>query len=169
MPQREIFYRQGIAFEGMIGTQNPRVIRGAREEWISKGKIPYGRAVVRDAPASNFLRLPNAAGQTPVGIAIFTEMYGETINSFVNDTVEPGYPDQVMLNILTWGDVVVWVEEAVTVDAPALFRHTANGAGRDKIGRFAMTAGTGLQAYPGARFITKTTKAGVAWVALNIP
>lgn len=169
MPQTSINLFQDSNYEGMLGTTNIRVIRGAVEKFVSDVFIPYGRVVVRKTPTSSRLILPSAAGQKPIGIAIATDMYGYPESQIISGAVVPGYPPGVSINILTMGDFVGWTEEAVNVDDAALFRHTAAAAPKDIVGRFAKTVGATLDVYPGLRFLESRTTAGKILMALSLP
>lgn len=170
MPQTSIKYLMDLGFEGMIGDTNPRVIRGAIEKFKSGATpIPYGRIVVRSSPGSSILTLPSAAGQKPVGIAIATDMYGYQEQKMIDGTVEPGYPANVMINVLTWGDVLMYATEVVNPDDPATFLHTAGAQAYQKVGRVGKTAGATADLYSGVKFLTGTAVPGLVWVAVNIP
>lgn len=168
MPQMSVGYMQGIGYEGMIGDTNIRVIRGALEQFVSNIKIPYGRAVCRVSPTSNKLTLPSAAGQKIIGIAIATDMYGYNESGYITDTVEAGYEPGVVINVLTWGDALIYTPEAVNVDDPVLFNYKQGTATDDKIGRFRKTAvATQTDPLPNSRFLVTTTAPGLAYINIG--
>ena len=174
MPQKSYKLFQDAAYEGQMGTTNIRVIRGAVENYIAETKLPYGRVVCRNSASDrNKVRLPNAATDLILGIAIATDMYGATIPSLIAEptTNEPGYPANELPNVLTIGDFVGWAEGTVQAGEAALFRHTA-AAPNNVIGRFANTAGTGLAAFPAGwtvKFLEGRTNAGLVWMSINLP
>lgn len=167
MGQTSMTYLAPSAFEGMLGDIIPRVIRGAIERWVSDVDIPFGRAVTM---------LPNgkispitAAGQNVLGIAVAVDMFGmiPTVLSGVPQKA-PGYPPLTPLNILTVGDIWVWTEDAVTAGSPMLVRAVAAAAPKDILGRFAKTAGTGLEAPTGAEIAAITATKGAGLVAVRV-
>jgi hypothetical protein len=169
MSQLTINYYQGVGYEGMIADTNPRVIRGALEQFVADEYIPYGSGVRRLSATSNRLRLPSATGQKIIGIAITTDMYGYPEPGFVDGSIRPGYEAGTLINVLTWGDIIIYSAQPVNVDDPVYINYAQSGTDpQDRPGRFRKTnvaAQTDL--LPNARFLTTTTVAGLAFVNIG--
>jgi hypothetical protein len=115
-----------------------------RSERIAQVVIPAGRLVVPGTTEKQ-LKLPTSAAEV-------TKAYGVSILMPLKS--EAGTDFAIGDAVLFAEDGVVWVvvEEAVADGDPVLARHTANGAGKDVLGRFRTSADTGSSALPSARF-----------------
>ena len=168
MPQKTVTLTQGIGYEGQIIASNAQVIRGAIRPYFNRTNavIPYGRVVVKVSGSKVNVQLPAASGSVPEGIAIFNDF---TSPVYLENLPTQGYDIGSQVSVLKGlgADVIVWSEVAVDIDDPVFYRH----AGADNIttflGRFSNVTGANFTAYPVARFITKTTGAGLAVINLS--
>lgn len=125
--------------------------------------IPFGRAVVRGT-GDNQTLLPSATGQAFIGI---TEMTSAGVEDC--DGVHQ-YEYQREANILDFGQIYVYTEQSVVPGDAVYFRHTADTAPLDVVGRFRKDAsGTDADLIQGATFETTTAAGGYAIVKLNAP
>lgn len=166
MPQTTINYLAPIGFEGTKSDTSNHIIRGAIERWTSDVAIPFGRAVTL---LSNGKISPiTAAGQKIVGIAISIDFWGLPLVPNDVDAPAPGYPPYTALNILTVGDMFIYTEEATNAGDSMLVRVAAAAAPKDQIGRFAKTAGTGLEAPTGAEIVALTASKSAGIIAVRV-
>lgn len=123
------FYTDTDFLEGSISTTTPCKTRSAANQ--TAAVLPYGALLVVDS--SGVVQLPSATGQKPVGVCIRRD-----IREFAEDANNrAGYPaDARAFEYLESGDVAVYMETAFDPTSAVFFRHTANGAGKDVIGRF---------------------------------
>lgn len=166
MPQSTINYTAPIGFEGTKSDTSIHIIRGAIERWSSDVAIPFGRAVTL---------LPNgkispitAPGQRIVGIAISIDFWGLPLVPNGVNVPPPGYPPNTALNILTVGDMFIHTEDATNAGDSMLVRVSAAAAPKDQIGRFAKTAGIGLEVPTGAEIVAITASKGAGIVAVRV-
>ena len=166
MPQTTIKYLADSGFEGMICDTVNRIIRGAIEGWVSDSIIPFGRAVT--ILPNGRLATVSQAGQIVAGIALSTDSWGLP-SPTESEPPAPAYPARTSVNILTVGDIFVWCEEAVNAGDLLLVRSTAATSPKNILGRFAKTAGAGLEATTGSVIVAiKTTQtAGLVPVRVN--
>ena len=162
MPQTNYDYISIRPFrEGQLASSVPKLSRSALNE--TGGIIPYGRVIVLDGgkPA-----LPSETGQEVIGISWLVQIYENQLDS----NSDSGYPDNVMFDYLAQGEIAVYVEEDVAVGDAVYFRHTANGAGKNIIGRFRNDADTDTcDLFPNARWIQGATAGNLAVLAINLP
>jgi hypothetical protein len=157
-------YFPAIGFEGQIADTSIRVIRGALENWVTgDAPVPFGRGVIR--LPSGRISLPTATGQKIIGISVATDIFGSTYSA--GKLVDPAYPPNSCINIITMGDILVWSETACNPDDSLFVRLVAGTAPLDVVGRFANATGTGLEALPGCKALKKTTVAGLVPVFYN--
>lgn len=114
--------------EGQIASAYPTAKRTGLNN--TGALIPFGRVVVADTDEGD-VKLPDATGQLLLGITFIEQLYEQD-----GTATDSGFPDKRQLDYLTKGDIGVYVEEAVAITDGVYFRHTANGAGKDVIGRF---------------------------------
>ena len=119
----------GDAIEGQPASGVSFISRDALNE--TGAVLAYGRALVWDAGNSRY-GLPSATGQPFKGIIKRTTIYENATDAQSYN----GFPDGRMFDYIPSGDIWVYVETAVNPGSPVFFRHTANGAGKDVIGRF---------------------------------
>lgn len=137
----------------------------------SRETIPFGRAVVKRTGGNSVdssCRNPSADNQIFLGVA-------ERVHSAVDPsaasaaTTGEGYRPQAPVTVIHRGEVWVEVEEAIAVGDSAFFRHTS-GAGGTVVGKFRNDSDTdSCDEITGARFMSSTTGAGLARLALNTP
>lgn len=125
--------------------------------------IPFGRAVVRGT-ADNQTKLPTATGQAFVGV---TEMTSAGVEDA--DAVHQ-YEYQREANIIDFGKLYVYTEQSVVPGNAVYFRHTADTAPLDVVGRFRKDAsGTDADLIQGATWETTTAAGGIGIIKLNAP
>lgn len=164
--QTTIDYTAQIGFEGTKADTSNHIIRGAIERWTSDVAIPFGRAVTL---LSNGKISPlTAPGQKIVGIAISIDFWGLPLVPNGVEVPPPGYPPKVALNILTVGDMFVYTEEATNAGDAMLVRAVAAASPKDQVGRFAKTAGTGLEVPTGAEIVALTASKGAGIIAVRV-
>lgn len=145
-------------FEGSF-SEPVSELRSAR---IAEVVIPAGRLVV---PGTNDyqLKLPTSAAEVAkaYGLAALMPLKSESGTDFA-------IGEAVLF--LEDGEMWVCVENAVANGDQAYARHTANGAGKDVLGRFRSGADTGAAAVPSARFVTtQLTSLGLAKLKFDLP
>jgi hypothetical protein len=123
------FISDKVGFEGGIATIRPTVTRSGYNK--TGVVLPYGRPVVYSGNNKE-VRLPNATGQTVVGILVLSRLFEDAVNA----QGDSGYPTDESVVYLKEGDIFVRVETDINYGDAPYFRHTANGVGKDVIGRF---------------------------------
>lgn len=148
------------AFEGQrsnLGLTNitSRVAQG--------GDIPFGRAVVRGT-ADNQAKLPTGASQGFLGITEMTTAWAE------NSSDLHLYPEYREMNIIDFGEIWVYTEQSVVPGDAVYFRHTADTAPLDIVGRFRKdSSGGDAELITGAAFQTTAAAGGIAKVKMDAP
>jgi hypothetical protein len=163
MPQETVrFVSDIVGVQGQIAGScfNKRTIYNA-----TANVIAYGALVIYSGTENNIV-LPSATGQRPAGILYFERLYEDAKNA----NNEYGLAPKRLGKIMVQGNIWVRVEEAVGLNDPVFFRHTANGAGKDIIGSsFRKTADTATcDALTNARWIEGAVAGGLACLALNL-
>jgi len=129
------FISDAVGFEG--GRASNRLIV-TRSGYNNTGAvIPYGRPVVWSGN-NREVELPSQAEQTIVGITLLARQYEDELDA----NGDSGFPDKESVLFMTEGDILVRVETDISFNDPVYFRHTANGAGKNVIGRFRNDADT---------------------------
>lgn len=129
------FISDKVGYEGMRASN--RLIT-TRSGYNATGAVlPYGRPV-RFTGNNREVALPSATGQKIQGITLLSRQYEDAVDAQNHS----GFPDKESVVFLIEGDILVRVEEDVTFGDPVYFRHTANGTGKDVIGRFRNDADT---------------------------
>lgn len=154
----------GGAIEGQLATAVNCTRRSALNE--TGLVLPYGRALVYDTSTTGFYNLPSVTGQKFMGVIERTVIYENETDSqgFF------GFPVDVEFDFDSTGDIYVFTETDVTPNDPVFFRHTANGAGKDVIGRFRndADAGTCDQVLVGASWQGSFLAGDFAILTLNL-
>ncbi len=123
--------------------------------------IAFGRAVVRGT-ADDQAQLPSIAGEDFLGITEMTTAWSQDENDLHQ------YDENREMNIMRMGEIWVYTEVAVVPGDPVFFRHTANTAPLDVIGRFRKDADTArADQIPGATFETTAGAGELAKVQLT--
>lgn len=117
------------AIEGQPATGVNFISRSFLNE--SGAVLPYGRALIWSTGNSR-IELPSATGASFLGVSKRTTIYENALDAQGFD----GFPADRDSDYLTSGDIYVYVETDVNPGDPVYFRHTANGAGKDVLGRF---------------------------------
>ena len=175
MPQTTVTYRQPRWLtEGQYASTGLRNVAGALENAFNgnTGILPFGR-VARMDPATRqvtTLAAAPAAGSVLI-VPIYDECYGIDLAtlSAKPPTTNLGYPkvDGVVVEYMTFGEIVMWTEVAVSVGDPVFTRHTASG-GNTIMGRVRNAAdSTFTTAMTNMRFAQSTTAAGLVAVSIN--
>lgn len=125
--------------------------------------IPFGRAVVRGTGDGQAL-LPSTTGQAFLGVTEFTSAWAE------NGSNLHLYAQYREMNIINFGEVWVYTEQSVVPGDDVFFRHTADTAPLDVVGRFRKdTSGGDADQIVGATFETTTAAGGIAKIRINSP
>jgi hypothetical protein len=123
--------------------------------------IAFGRAVVRGT-ADNQAQLPSTTGEDFMGVTEMTTAWAE------NSSDLHLYPEYREMNLIDFGKIYVYTEQAVVPGDPVFFRHTAATAPLDVVGRFRKDADTAnADQIPGATFETTTAAGGIAIIKLT--
>ncbi len=151
----------GAGFEGQkVDLQLANITSKAVEEALG---IPFGRAAVRGTGDEQVL-LPSAAGQAFIGI---TEMTSAGVENC--DGVHQ-YEYQREANILDYGIIYVYTEQSVVPGDSVFFRHTADTAPLDVLGRFRKDlSGGDADQIIGATFESTAAAGAIAKVKINAP
>lgn len=127
------------------------------------GDIPFGRAVVRGT-ADNQAKLPTAGSQGFLGITELTSAWAENASNLHL------YAQYKEMNIIDFGEIWVYTEQSVVPGNSVYFRHTADTAPLNVVGRFRKDAsGADAELITGASFESTTAAGGIAKVKLNTP
>lgn len=117
-------YTLDKAYEGQVANiQDYRHIAGTQEFYINGSEteyIPFGRIVVRDPSDDSKLMLPNAAGQVPIGVAIYNDR-------FMSQSDNPrmtGIPPLQTMPVLKKGVIYMLAETNIARGANLFFRHS---------------------------------------------
>ena len=123
--------------------------------------IPFGRAVVRGTLDTQ-CKLPSATGQGFLGFSVYTSAWS------YNASDEHLYAQYRECNIIDFGEVYLYTEQAVVPGDPVYFRHTADTAPLNVVGRVRKdTSGGDADLVPGATFESTTSAGGYAKVKLT--
>lgn len=130
--------------------------------------IPFGRGVVNVAAATErSAALPTATGFVFAGVNERIHSGVDPTNASPADDIGATSPFQDM-TVIKEGEVIVEVDEAVTEASAVFLRHTAGGTGAGAPGTWRTDADTArADAVANARFVSRTTGAGLAVLALN--
>lgn len=127
------------------------------------GSVPFGRAVVRGT-GDDGANLPTASGQAFVGITELTSAFT------VDYDGTHQYHQYQEMNVVDFGEIYVYTEQSVVPGDVVYFRHTADTAPLDVVGRFRKdSSGGDADLIQGASFETTTAAGGIAKVKLNTP
>ncbi len=147
-----------LGFEGMLAQAFGLKQVDSR---VSEESTPfsYGRAVVAGTDPDSQALLPTAAGKL-LGVSSHSHanaVDGDDLN-LINE--------HMVFNVLHVGRVWVVVEDAVTPASGVFCRRAVDG-GFSRLGGFAGSAGTGLGAVTGARFVTSAGAGELAILELD--
>lgn len=123
--------------------------------------VAFGRAIIRGT-ADNQAKLPSATGQDFLGVTELTTAWSENASDL------HVYAEDREMNIIDFGEVYVHTEQAVVPGDPVFFRHTANTAPLDVVGRFRKDLDTDkADQITGATFESTTSAGGLAKIRLR--
>jgi len=146
------------AFEGQ---RSSLVLTNINSKVAEGNDIAFGRAVVRGTD-DNQAQLPSATGEDFMGVTEMTSAWSE------REDGEHVYRENQEMNIIDFGDVWVYTEQAVVPGDPVFFRHTAAVAPNDVVGRFRKDADTAnADQIPGATFETTAAAGELARIHLT--
>lgn len=150
----------GAAFEGQkVDLQ----LSNITSKVCQTSDIPFGRAVVRGTADDQCL-LPSATGQSFLGITV------QTSDGVTQENGDHLYEQYREANILDFGEIYVYVEQSVVPGDAVYFRHTADTAPLDIVGRFRKDASGGdADLVIGAAFVSTTAAGSFAKLKLNTP
>jgi hypothetical protein len=151
-------------WQGQIISLAARQYRFSSLEPFSNGVLECGVVVTGTVDALGVMKVakPTSTGQRILGVSLLNFQRLLTWNNAGYFQ----YPDNDLVTLVTEGDIVMYAEVAVDPGDPVWFRHTASG-GNTRIGALGKATGTGLDALPGAKFLDKTSAAGLVRVSLN--
>lgn len=123
--------------------------------YAAEEKIIFGRFTALGTDKEVQVKLPAAATDVTAlkakrGVALHTHAMENPANGEA-----PSYMAKHPVSVMTFGKVVVEVEDDVTPDSDVYVRHAVDAA-LDQLGIFAPAAGTGLAALANARFLTNS-------------
>ncbi len=125
--------------------------------------IAFGRALVRGT-LDNQCLLPSAAGQALIGISEMTTAWAENASGL------HVYEQYREVNIINFGQIYAYTEESVVPGDAVYFRHTADTAPLDVVGRFRKdSSGGDADLITGASWETTTAAGGIGIINLNTP
>ena len=135
---------------------------------LSGQVLPYGLAVVWDDPLGG-IALPRETGQRFKGIIFRSDIYEEEEREYGGGIILPGYPaGQVRFNYIASGIIPVFIDTAFTPNDNLFFRHTANGAGKEVVGRFSTSADGGTcDAVPNSEILNSGDAGTIANIRLG--
>lgn len=167
MPQTSVSYSPAKGYEGMCASHSLQEIRSALQELhVAGAAIIYpGRACVFGTNPGEII-LPSATGGVFAGIPVLNDQWGQSEADMIAG-LPPGYKPNQPIGLATFGDWWVYSEVAVNVNDPVYFRHTAAAAPNDVIGRYRNAATTGFDLIAKARFLDKSTGAGLVRINLG--
>ena len=137
---------QGLALSG----QKYDLSNDTVSSYAAEGRIGFGRYAVLGTDKDLQCKLP-AAGELTLILKRGVALQSHAMENVKNGLI-PGYEEKSMVSLMELGKVFVECEEAVVATDAVLVRTAVDG-GNDQLGIFAATAGTGLEALPGARFV----------------
>lgn len=129
-------------------------------------KSYFGRMVVADpSTGEEAIKHPDATGFASLGVVAATHAIESQ-----DDGEEPNYPAEDAVTVINKGRVWVAIEEDVAVGDDVYCRHTANGAGKLRLGAFRNDDDTAnADQITNARWVKGGTAAdGVALLELDI-
>ena len=125
--------------------------------------IEFGRAVVRGT-ADDQAVLPSSTGQAFVGVTAMTTA------GVADADGDLFYERYATMNVQDQGEIYVYTEQSVVPGDAVWFRHTADTAPLDEVGRFRKdTSGGDADQIVGATFESTTAAGGVARIRINSP
>lgn len=159
MPVQESYTAERpAAFEGQRATLG---LTNITSKVAENTDIPFGRAVVRGT-LDNQCLLPTGTGQAFLGVSEFTTAWSETASDL------HVYTENREVNIIDFGEMWVYTEQSVVPGNSVFFRHTADTAPLDVIGRFRKdTSGGDADQVLGATFETTTAAGNLAKIKFN--
>lgn len=153
-------------FVGEVAFFEDRLIRRKVSE--VNAVLTFGKGLAKGT-ADQGVILPAATGFRFVGIALRTDTIEKRAGYSLDANNEMGWPALFGdVAVLRRGVVRVKVTSAVTAEAPVYCIHTASAG--QTVGDFRADANTDkADIVPGAVFLTSTSGAGTALIAINLP
>lgn len=150
----------GAAFEGQIVDLQ---LKNITSKTCESSDIAFGRAVVRGTGDDQCV-LPSATGQSFLGVTVHTT---DGVEQADGDHLYEQYREA---NIIDFGGIWVYTEQSVVPGDAVYFRHTADTAPLDIVGRFRKDASGGdADLIVGASFETTTAAGSYAKIKLDTP
>jgi hypothetical protein len=122
-------YIDVLAYEGQILTN--RMTEKISGRTVTGELYPYGRAVKWNDSNKEIVPLDSET-DVIIGVLIRAMLHEDYLDS----NGDYGYPPNENVIFLRRGDIAVYTETNIAHNDPVFVRHTANGAGKDKIGVF---------------------------------
>lgn len=147
-----------VAFEGMRANLG---LTNITSKVAEDSAVPFGRAVTRGT-ADNQCKLPTATGEDFLGVSEMTSAWSEN-----SDDLHV-YEEYREVNIVDFGSIWVYTEQSVVPGNSVFFRHTADTAPLDVLGRFRKdSSGGDADQVLGATFETTAAAGELARIKLN--
>lgn len=172
--------REVVGHEGMVADLQTYVSRSFRNQ--TGAAIPFGALVMTDTTSGYdalAVKLATATSQIQGMVVSSQVIEGNTLGSAYTPVPTPyysdgrmGYPDKETVNVVSKGVVWVYTVEAIALtDAVRFYKADYSGTTTGAyLGRFGKTAvATKTIAVAGARWLSKTTGAGLVLLELDIP
>lgn len=161
MPVQTSYTAEHIA--GFEGQRVDLGLTNITSKVAEAGDIPFGRAIVQGT-GDDQGKLPTATGQIFLGITEMTTAWSENASDL------HVYQQYREVNIIDFGEIYVYTEQSVVPGDVVYFRHTADTAPLDVVGRFRKDASGGdADLIQGAKFTSTTAAGGIAKIKLNAP
>lgn len=151
-------------WQGQIISLMGRQYRFSSIEPFSNGALECGVFVTGTVDSLGVMKVakPTTANTRILGVSVLNFQrlldWDSVLNCFK-------YKDNDMVTLIQEGDVVMYAEVAVDPGDPVFLRHTVD-TGLTRIGALGKASGTGKEAVPGAKFLDKTSAAGLVRVSL---
>jgi len=173
--------RQTVGHEGMIADMQAYVSRSYRNE--TGAAIPFGLLVTQDTASGtdDFAVKIATSASTILGLTVSSLTFeGASLGSTYTPSPTPvysdgryGFADKETMNVLSKGVVFVHVTEAVDLDSAVRFWNAVGtpGVAGAFLGRWCKTGVNSktTAVTSGARWLSKTTGAGLALLELDLP
>ena len=147
-------------FEGQrVDLQVTNIVSKVAED----SDVPFGRAVVQGTNDGQG-KLPTATGQLFLGITEMTTAWAENASDL------HVYAESREMSIIDFGSVYAYSEQSVVPGDAVYFRHTADTAPLNIVGRFRKDASGGdADLIQGAKWDTTTAAGAIGKIKLNAP
>lgn len=155
------------SFRGMLADVGPNDVLSKSFKGLAGAAAPFGTPMVTVVGDVNQCRLPAAAADTLLGVAVHRNIAPGTAGSNAF-TGEQGIEDTQTVDVLTKGRIWVKVEEAVTPEDDVYWRGVVNGLLIP--GNWGTSSDAGkCTLLAGARFLTSGAAGDLVILEINVP